>query len=644
MHLTTEVGKRYITQSDFVISRLEAEYKFFTTAATVLEQETIDYKNVQKEDLINAELRKRGIDPEQYAGYQRVSINRKSLQAVQNGKDWLVFVPGTARQQKVILPGDNVVELNERTLIVFIDPNKQYLGLGTKKQLTGAELMASFDDKTARQTRHPSIEAIRTTATTPTIPQPASPAKLKIGETVFAPDHFCNSLRLNEYKVQGVLVDVNGRNLYKLKGEGVPEQILPEEALDRFMFTDAAKGEAYLSAHGKEAADYADTLLAQTMGEQFAASAPSERITYALTLDKSNLVANYGDTCRVKLPGKQVEQMILPAKDVLQQGEHLQITLHSDQTYKVITGAYGYTVSGEGLSKLSGATVQTMSVMVDVPTPIAAAPALPKVGDTLYDPIGSPFDQSEILVIQKHRVVEELTDATGGSFYKLAGEHGGMQIVPASTINEYFFTDQAQLDAYLATHGGMAHDNNDHKLLNYLSERDSAQFTVVEKEPPSSLILNKNNVISDAGEVYQIRLPEADGEIVSVPAKDVVSDGEQLHITLHTDQFYQVQRGVHDYTNLSGHGVAQLTGKTTSVAAKTAANAATQTAATATTTASVQTAVNTTVAAIPVPEPITATAKTIYAAASQASVTAAQTAAQVTQNSLKLTQSIGREE
>lgn len=641
----TEAGQRYITKSDFVLRRIEAEYKFFTGAETVLEAEADDIINNEKEAWLDAELRERGVDADSFPGCRRVTIDRSSLQVKSVGKDWLTNVPRTSRKQKVILPAADVVELNEKTLVAFINPNKQYEGRGTKSQIDGAELMASFDDKTAEQKRRPSVESIRKTATVASLaPQPRSPAKLHVGDVVHAPDHYSNSLKLNEYKVLGILVDIYGRNLYKLAGEEVPEQILPEEALERFMFTDLSQGEAYLSAHGTEAADYADELLAQTMGEKFASADPSEKITYALTLDKQNLIANYGDTCRVKLPGKQVEQVIVPTKDVLQQGEHLQITLHSEQSYKVITGAYGYNVSGQGLSKLAGATVQkvvkTPEAVVGtvMQTAGVTAPAMPKIGDSLIVPIGSPLGDAEIMATLDYRVVERLSAGNGETLYKLVGGYQDTMIVPEKAIGEYCFTDGQQMEAYLSEHGGRAHDKNDFQRLSF-NYRDQTQLTVVEKEAPYSLLLDKDCLISSADDTYKVRLPDSQGAVISVPAKDIAQEGNQLHITLHTDKFYEVSTGVYDRTTLSGHGVAQLGGKT-GAAVGAATQAANVVAPVANTTVAAHATVNATVAAIPVPEPITATAKTLYAAAS---TTVAQTAVQTVQTSLKLTQTIGKE-
>lgn len=384
-YFITESGKHFISKTDFVLSRLEAEYKFFTSAQTVLEKEAAKETQTKKEAWIDARLKERGINPKQYEGCQRITIDRASLYVERQGQNWVSNVPGTARRQKVILPGDHVVEVDEKTLIAFIDPGKVYSGMGSKSSLPGSELMKRFVDKTEDLPRHPSTEAIQKAATSPgsssfnrddffdaavrdslkrhgKLPDKKAVLnpKLKIGDTVFAPDLYKNSLKLHEYKIIRLLTDTCGQFLYKLAGEGVPDQLVPEGALDKFLFTDQEQGASYLTAHSEEAASYADELLARTMGKQFEGAPEVQEISvHTLTLDKNCLISGNGESCQIRFSNKQVEQLVVPTKDVLQEGEHLQVTLRSDQSYKVLTGAYSYNVSGDGAAKMSGVAVQT---------------------------------------------------------------------------------------------------------------------------------------------------------------------------------------------------------------------------------------------------------------------------------------------
>ena len=381
VYTLTDAGRRYILRSDFVLSRLNAEYDFFSRAHTQYESAAADQRAAEKELWIDAQLRERGIDDWQgrWPDSKRVSVDRVALDAQRVNDGWQIYVPGTRREMRISVPASDVIELNDKTLVAFLRPAGLYAEVLGKGEVSGKVLMTHFDDRTNRKTtRHPSAEAIQKAAAEPDITSNSSfnadeffnaavensmrrhrkvanlpESKLRLGDTVYAPDQFSNRLDLHSYRVDRALGDSAGGVWYKLSGDNLPDQLLPEDALGKFLFTDEQEGMAYLSAHGKEAADYADVLLARTMGEVDTVETSIK--TYSLTVDQTALISEQGEVCRIRIPGKQVEQLLVSAADVEKLNGKLRITLRSDQSYDVITGAYRYSASGDGIAKLSGA-------------------------------------------------------------------------------------------------------------------------------------------------------------------------------------------------------------------------------------------------------------------------------------------------
>ncbi len=669
----TEAGKHYILRSDFILNRLTKEYNFFCTASAAMEKEAAGRAAAEKEAWIDAQLRSRGIDPERYAGCRRITIDRESLQAERVGEDWLVNLPRTGRQQKVILPKESVVEVNDTTLIAFIEPGQTYPGRGIERSVTAEDLMAHFDDKT--ETRRPSVDNIKKAAEKePFEPaawaDPTADAKLKAGETVFAPNHFENSLDLHPYTVDRALEDPAGQIWYKLSCEDLPDQILPEDSLGKFLFTDEAQGKAYLAAHGKEAADYADELLAQTMGERVAGQ--QETVTYSLALDKSKLIAENDEICRIRVPGKQVEQMILPKADVVQTGEKLQITLHSDQQYKVITGAYGYNTSGDGLAKLSGAKkVQTAPVAeqkLNTPAQKAAEKVFGIQGQSDADSVR----QAAFLTRNAKRTTKFMLKLEKGN---LLADNGTVSRIRLSDgkINEALLPSKDVLREgemlQITLHGEQSY--------NVIGGSSGYSVTGTELAQASGAELLSLPAPAEA-EVPAAEAPKTQGK----PYKVVKSPGKNSSSSFDRDEFFEaaVRDGLRRHGKLPDNGQMSLSSsfdrdesfeaairdslrkhgklpdngqmslesgqeaaKLFGASAGSAASQTAGTAAAAATTATAHTAVNAAVAAIPVPEPVTMGAKTIYAAVSQATTATVKAGQAAVQSAPKLVQTIGKE-
>jgi|GEM_PF-4802654 len=461
----TERGKSYISISDFALKRIEAEYKFYSGA----EENLKDVVAAEKEDGITKQLIEIGVDQDRdFPGRKRITIDRESLSAHEDGNQWIAFIPGTGRSQQVAIPDRDVIVLNERTIVAFIDDDAIYSGIGSKNQIAGSELMRHFDDRTAGKSRRPSVNSIRKSVETPdnknirliserevseklnflgidpekefpmsnrvlidsaaadvqkgemfnsvTVPgsdeirilipdkhmielnentyvafirtsklyedagskrfltgqeitdrfNHNSPvrmvhesyiSKLHKGDTVYAPDHFSESLQINKYTVDRIITDMDGNTFYKLKGEDAPDQIVPSDSVGRFVFIDPDEGNEYVLSHEIEVHEYADELLGCTMGKEFIESA-SEEIRYEFVVPKEKVISEDGGLYRISIPGSQVEQVTIPSSDITEEGNQLTIAVYSNRQYDISSGAYRYSVTGEGLAKLSGVNVK----------------------------------------------------------------------------------------------------------------------------------------------------------------------------------------------------------------------------------------------------------------------------------------------
>jgi len=251
----TAKGIDSIYKSDFVSSRIERETTDILKAEEKLEAES--------------RMAERG-----FSGCNRITIDVKSLGAVETQNGLFSRVPNTKGKLYVELPKDEFFYVNEKTVEAYINQGGSYTLLDKnstpQKIVSGEELSKFYEIKNPAQVKaeSTSLEEIHQENASETY-VPQKKATFKAGEEVWATSQYEEGVSLSLYKVEYAIEDkVNGEIVYKLIPDTPDKAVIlqTESCVGITVFKDQFYGTAMLTSE-------AGKITAIQMKEKLAASA-----------------------------------------------------------------------------------------------------------------------------------------------------------------------------------------------------------------------------------------------------------------------------------------------------------------------------------------------------------------------------------
>ena len=226
----TGKGKEHITSPEFVKERLKKECQFLGITDSVFDK----IKEAADNDRIDALLKEKGLT-DKYTDTQRITLNKERLYISQGEDGTLFYIPGTRRKEKIVIPKDDVLELDDKTFVGFLRKDKKYVVFSDEggRQLRGVDdLMKKFDDKNKNRYTYEAAQ--------------------KAGEKMTLVDETRNGEIWNvfdragnphEYEIMQSIIDENGNVYFHMAGaKDQPEILLPEYQLGRTCFTTPEQG------------------------------------------------------------------------------------------------------------------------------------------------------------------------------------------------------------------------------------------------------------------------------------------------------------------------------------------------------------------------------------------------------------------
>ena len=251
----TAKGIDSIYKSDFVSDRIE--------------RETIDILKAEEKLEAESRMTERG-----FSGCNRITIDIKSLGAVETQNGLFSRVPNTKGKLFVELPKDEFFYVNEKTVEAYINQGGSYTLLDKnstpQKIVSGEELSKFYEIKNQTQVRaEPTTSEVihQENASETYVPQ--KKATFKAGEEVWATSQYEEGVSLSLYKVEYAIEDkVNGEIVYKLIPDTPDKAVIlqTESCVGITVFKDQFYGTAMLTSE-------AGKITAIQMKEKLAASA-----------------------------------------------------------------------------------------------------------------------------------------------------------------------------------------------------------------------------------------------------------------------------------------------------------------------------------------------------------------------------------
>lgn len=227
----TAKGIDSIYKSDFVSSRIEREITDVLKAEEKLEAES--------------RMAERG-----FSGCNRITIDVKSLGAVETSNGIFSKVPNTKGQSFIEFQKDEFFYVNEKTVEAYINPSGSYTLLdrnGTPQEIiSGEDLSKFYEIKNPAQ-----IKAESTTLEEAPSKVQEQKATFKAGDEVWATSQYEEGVSLSQYKVEYAIKDkVNGEIVYKLVPTNTdsPAILQTESCVDTTIFKDQFYGTAILKS------------------------------------------------------------------------------------------------------------------------------------------------------------------------------------------------------------------------------------------------------------------------------------------------------------------------------------------------------------------------------------------------------------
>lgn len=362
----TDKGKKAIFNTDFALGRLRNECQHLGIAKTVLDAQ---YDNVQN-DRIDKRLSELGLDGK-FDNCDRVTANKAKLLARNNGSNMSFFVPGTSRMTTVDIPSDHVIELDDKTLAVFLERGKDISATvnGEAVSVPEGEIFKAFENKNKGATPDQIACAVENAEKEALAEEGVcmgsfdedvfmgtaerrGNALAKIGKeyTVFLPNG-----EAAPYTVSGAWLDVDGNEHYHLmSADGAHgDLLLPQDAINCVAFENANDGRSFIQAHSDMAQEY-DRFFSLQGENAETVSELEYRVkqgSYTKTEDGYTIPARGNKHVNVNVPSSQAS--------VNENGE-LIVALKGSDPVKVSTGAYQTTVSAEGAGKMLGKSAEVI--------------------------------------------------------------------------------------------------------------------------------------------------------------------------------------------------------------------------------------------------------------------------------------------
>ncbi len=357
----TECGYKAIHRTDFITNRLKGELERLGLVSSVLvadREKTIN-------DRIDRKLRELGLE-HRYDGCDRVTINKEKLVFLENEKSIDTYVPGTKHSKTVEFAKSDLIELDERTYAVFLDPARQYrVGGDGGQQLYGEkELFAYYDNKNKEKRMIDQIQKGKLPDQIHQIPEDRSGNWFVLDRNGEPAEYTVTRLWQTDEGAHFNLRSVDGKN---------GDLLLPDEAFGVTAFRNREIGSVYWREHQAEVMQMQNAI-------GFADAADPIEIT---VLPRNYIQAD--DSYRIAIQGGRLqpggEYVEIPATQVVKQADgSIRINL-IDQNYTATTGQYRYTLSPNGVKDLAvvqkGATVATTAQVGNVvKTTVNAVPAV----------------------------------------------------------------------------------------------------------------------------------------------------------------------------------------------------------------------------------------------------------------------------
>lgn len=222
----TRKGELEIYRMDFVKARLKSELNLSQDALIQLSGD----KRKILHDRIDAALLKAGINPERYAGCNRATLNKDTL-FIKDFQDQMQFyIPGTGRRGQMLLPKEDLFELDQKTLAVFLNPEKSYFiseQPGSLKRVSGEKLFARLDNKNRKDLSN--LQKMGSLMEVDSDKLAISMDPSRAGESWIICDR-----HLNEYilTAKGEALLPGGVEVIVLDGGGRGDLLLPKSAID----------------------------------------------------------------------------------------------------------------------------------------------------------------------------------------------------------------------------------------------------------------------------------------------------------------------------------------------------------------------------------------------------------------------------
>ncbi len=391
----TKRGREAILKTDFVLGRLKDECRTLGIAVNVLEKE----HEKKTDDKINAKLKELGIDPEAYNGCDRITLNKDKLLISKNeaAGTYQFFVPGTARREKVTIPAEDVIELDDNTFAAFLRPNRlyRYVKKGAPELAPTEEVKRHFDDKGKVPGKEltGAIEKAEQQAAAETDPLNSHPSvgeKWVVFETADDPHEYVITAGWKDFD------DTVHFNMSSADGSR-GELLLPEDSLGEIAFHSEEEGYRYISQNPERYAKDSHILSYQTQKEPTVHLIPKDAWQEE---DAVYLIGN------LKGRGRDGTLMIPKEEGIPQADGSLSVSLQR-QNYAIKTGEYARPVSRGGADHF----LQSRQLTKPVPQTVRkAAEKTAEAAATAAIEGGSSFSVDEFFyksVRKAQRMMEE---------------------------------------------------------------------------------------------------------------------------------------------------------------------------------------------------------------------------------------------
>ncbi len=325
-YVLTDQGRKAILQPTFVRNRLEGEARFYDNAAEGL--------GGLQTDRIDRKLEELGLT-DRFVGCDRVTLNKEKLLADKDEQTMRFYVPGTHRKKQLMVPGQDVIELDKSTYAVFLRKDIQYLING--QPTAEKDVFRLFDNKNRKQAADFRAAVSKAEA--------AAKKEIELnGKKLYV---LQNGVA-KEHTVTRVWTSPDGAHLHLQPADrNHADLLLPENAIGKLAFPTAAEATAYLKTHPQDVEVYSVLLQEQEMrGHIPSFTVPQERVTAV------------GDSFEVQTDAPY-ERVIFKQEEIqLLENGTVRIT-PGDEMHTVRTGNVSYEVTGQGARELAGEVKRT---------------------------------------------------------------------------------------------------------------------------------------------------------------------------------------------------------------------------------------------------------------------------------------------